>query len=75
MPRKLIVDTTLPPQLFQRTLMKAAAQARADARAEREAAARKEALRAQGRALAEQMGGWSESAMGELAEVFAAVQQ
>jgi len=55
--------------------MKAAAQARADARAEREAAARKEALRAQGRALAEQMGGWSESAMGELAEVFAGVQQ
>lgn len=30
---------------------------------------------AQGRALAVQMGGWSESAMGELAEVFAGVQQ
>lgn len=30
-------------------------------------------LRTEGRALAEQMGGWSESAMGELAECFAGV--
>ena len=44
-------------------------------RAERAEKQRKEALRAQGRALAVQMGGWSESALGELAEVFAGVQQ
>ena len=44
-------------------------------RAERAERQRKEALRAQGRALAVQMGGWSESAMGELAEVFAGMQQ
>lgn len=75
MAQKLEVDTTLPPAQFQRQLMKAAAEARAKARADREAAARKEALRAQGRALAEQMGGWSESAMGELAECFSQVQQ
>lgn len=43
-------------------------------KARRELRERAERL-AQGRALAEQMGGWSESAMGELAEVFAGVQQ